>query len=140
MGLDLLRTYRHQRHCRILGAASPRYSHLGVSRRYRCFEPLLGSFLWRSGILDQYHQDLPHLWSDSLYFRDHGWRVSQSHTRPRAQLISSSNPLKDRYGFRFWRDPGVFAGTNFKEVITGIFDSVCWATFAYVTTTIFITI
>ena len=44
-----------------------------------------------------------------------------------------SNPLKDRYGFRFWRDPGVFAGTNFREVITGIFDSVCWATFAYVT-------
>jgi amino acid transporter len=45
-------------------------------------------------------------------------------------LISRRNPLKDRYGFRFWRDPGVFAGTNFREVITGIFDSVCWATFA----------
>ncbi|KAK8858943.1 hypothetical protein IAR55_003174 [Kwoniella newhampshirensis] len=43
------------------------------------------------------------------------------------------NPLHDKYGFRFWKNPGPFAGeVNFRKVITGIFDSVSWATFAVV--------
>ncbi|TYJ58458.1 hypothetical protein B9479_000665 [Cryptococcus floricola] len=43
------------------------------------------------------------------------------------------NPLKDVYGFRFWKTPGPFAGeVNFRKVITGIFDSISWATFAVV--------
>ncbi|WVQ73107.1 hypothetical protein IAR50_002671 [Cryptococcus sp. DSM 104548] len=43
------------------------------------------------------------------------------------------NPLRDVYGFRFWKTPGPFAGeVNFRKVITGIFDAVSWATFAVV--------
>ncbi|ORY27120.1 amino acid transporter [Naematelia encephala] len=43
------------------------------------------------------------------------------------------NPIHDKYGFRFWKTPGPFAGiTNFREVITGIFDAVSWGTFAIV--------
>jgi len=46
-------------------------------------------------------------------------------------FLTDRNPLRDVYGFRFWKTPGPFAGvTNFKQVITGIFDSVSWATFA----------
>jgi amino acid transporter len=40
--------------------------------------------------------------------------------------------MGDKYGFRFWKDPGVFVGTNFREVVNGIFDAVLWGTFAYV--------
>ena len=42
-----------------------------------------------------------------------------------------SNPLHDRYGFRYWKTPGPFAGVSgAKNVVRGIFDSVCWAAFA----------
>lgn len=41
-----------------------------------------------------------------------------------------SNPIGDRYGFRFWRDPGVFVGANAKDVVEGIFAAVCWGAFA----------
>lgn len=43
------------------------------------------------------------------------------------------NPLHDVYGFRFWKDPGVF-GTNVgaREQVRGIFDAICWGTFAIV--------
>ncbi|WVQ67945.1 uncharacterized protein L199_006150 [Kwoniella botswanensis] len=43
------------------------------------------------------------------------------------------NPLGDKYGFRYWKTPGPFAGeVNFRKVLTGIFDSLSWATFAVV--------
>ncbi|WVR07309.1 hypothetical protein IAU60_004350 [Kwoniella sp. DSM 27419] len=43
------------------------------------------------------------------------------------------NPLGDKFGFRYWKTPGPFGGeTNFRKVLTGIFDSVSWATFAVV--------
>ncbi|WVQ80706.1 hypothetical protein IAT38_002811 [Cryptococcus sp. DSM 104549] len=47
--------------------------------------------------------------------------------------MCGGNPLHDAYGFRFWKHPGPFAGeVNFRKVLTGIFDSVCWGTFAIV--------
>ncbi|RSH91633.1 hypothetical protein EHS25_009002 [Saitozyma podzolica] len=42
------------------------------------------------------------------------------------------NPLHDKYGFRFWKNPGPFVGSSFKARLTGIFDSVVWSTFAWV--------
>ncbi|WVQ99156.1 hypothetical protein IAU59_006288 [Kwoniella sp. CBS 9459] len=43
------------------------------------------------------------------------------------------NPIHDKFGFRYWKDPGPFAGeVNFRKVITGIFDALTWAVFAIV--------
>lgn len=45
--------------------------------------------------------------------------------------MCGGNPLNDKYGFRFWRNPGVFAGnTEAKKIVQGIWDSLCWSTFA----------
>ena len=38
------------------------------------------------------------------------------------------NPLHDTYGFRYWKVP--FQGKTPKEVVTGIFDAICWGAFA----------
>ncbi|WWD17565.1 hypothetical protein CI109_102006 [Kwoniella shandongensis] len=47
--------------------------------------------------------------------------------------MCGGNPLHDKYGFRFWKNPGPFAGvTDARKVVTGIFDSISWATFAVV--------
>ncbi|KLT42321.1 amino acid permease [Cutaneotrichosporon oleaginosum] len=47
--------------------------------------------------------------------------------------MCGGNPLNDKYGFRFWRNPGVFAGnTEAKKIVQGIWDSLCWSTFAVV--------
>ncbi|BEJ12959.1 hypothetical protein CspHIS471_0301330 [Cutaneotrichosporon sp. HIS471] len=47
--------------------------------------------------------------------------------------MCGGNPLRDRYGFRFWKNPGVFAGnTEAKHIVQGIWDSICWSTFAVV--------
>lgn len=40
------------------------------------------------------------------------------------------NPLHDRYGFRFWKDPGVFNGQTGLDVVRGIFSAITWGTFA----------
>ncbi|WRT66090.1 uncharacterized protein IL334_003043 [Kwoniella shivajii] len=43
------------------------------------------------------------------------------------------NPIHDKFGFRYWKTPGPFAGeVNFRKVITGIFNAVSWGTFAVV--------
>lgn len=45
--------------------------------------------------------------------------------------MCGGNPIHDKYGFRFWKNPGVFAGiTNGKKIVQGIWDSLCWSTFA----------
>ncbi|GMK57961.1 hypothetical protein CspeluHIS016_0407950 [Cutaneotrichosporon spelunceum] len=47
--------------------------------------------------------------------------------------MCGGNPLRDKYGFRFWKNPGVFAGnTEAKQIVQGIWDGVCWSTFAVV--------
>ena len=81
MGSDLLRAYRHQRHRRVLGATSPRYPHFCVSCRYWSFEPILRQILRRGRVLDQYHQDLAHLWSHHVHLCHYGRRVSDTHTQ-----------------------------------------------------------
>ena len=40
------------------------------------------------------------------------------------------NPLKDKYGFRFWKMPGPFGTGSGLEVLRGIFDTVIWSCFA----------
>lgn len=40
------------------------------------------------------------------------------------------NPLHDRYGFRFWRDPGAFASDDAVDRLKGVWRSVTWGTFA----------
>jgi hypothetical protein len=42
------------------------------------------------------------------------------------------NPLKDKYGFRFWKTPGPFGVGTGLEVLRGVFDTVIWSCFAYV--------
>ncbi|TXT15506.1 hypothetical protein VHUM_00009 [Vanrija humicola] len=43
------------------------------------------------------------------------------------------NPKHDVYGFRFWKNPGVFGGrTAARKVVQAIFDSASWAVFAVV--------
>ena len=42
------------------------------------------------------------------------------------------NPLKDKYGFRFWKTPGPFGVGSGLEVLRGVFDTVIWSCFAYV--------
>lgn len=40
------------------------------------------------------------------------------------------NPLKDKYGFRFWKTPGPFGVGSGLEVLRGVFDTVIWSCFA----------
>lgn len=42
------------------------------------------------------------------------------------------NPLGDRYGFRYWRDPGLFAKSDVVGRLKGIWASVMWGAFAIV--------
>lgn len=43
------------------------------------------------------------------------------------------NPKHDVYGFRYWKNPGVFGGrTAARKVVQAIFDSASWAVFAVV--------
>lgn len=42
------------------------------------------------------------------------------------------NPLHDRYGFRYWKTPGLFAAADVAGRLKGIWRSVTWATFAIV--------
>ena len=40
------------------------------------------------------------------------------------------NPLGDRYGFRFWRDPGLFASATTLGRVKGVWRALLWGTFA----------
>jgi amino acid transporter len=40
------------------------------------------------------------------------------------------NPQGDRFGFRYWKNPGVFAKKDAAGILRGIWRSVTWATFA----------
>lgn len=40
------------------------------------------------------------------------------------------NPLKDKYGFRFWKTPGPFGVGSGLEILRGVFDTVIWSCFA----------
>jgi amino acid transporter len=42
----------------------------------------------------------------------------------------SRNPAGDKYGFRFWKNPGPFAGFSGLKVVRGVFDTLIWACFA----------
>ena len=42
------------------------------------------------------------------------------------------NPLHDVYGFRFWRDPGVFASADAVGRVRGVWSGVMWGAFAVV--------
>ena len=46
--------------------------------------------------------------------------------------MCGGNPLGDKYGFRFWKNPGPFGGTSGLATVRGIFDSVVWACFGVV--------
>jgi amino acid transporter len=39
------------------------------------------------------------------------------------------NPIGDRYGFRFWKDPGPFVGSGL-HVIRGLFSAILWSAYA----------
>jgi amino acid transporter len=40
------------------------------------------------------------------------------------------NPMKDRYGFRFWKTPGPFVGKTPALRMKGVFDALIWCCFA----------
>ncbi|WWD16932.1 hypothetical protein CI109_101364 [Kwoniella shandongensis] len=42
------------------------------------------------------------------------------------------NPLHDRYGFRFWRDPGLFAGETAKDRAYGVWHALQWGAYGIV--------
>ena len=44
------------------------------------------------------------------------------------------NPLHDAYGFRFWRDPGVFAAPDAVGRLQGVWAGLTWSCFAVVST------
>lgn len=81
MGPDLFRAGGAKRHCGILGFTSSCDSDIGVSGGYRAVELVFGAVVWRSGILDQHHEDLSDHWSYTVHFHHHGWRV-----RPRKSI------------------------------------------------------
>ena len=43
-----------------------------------------------------------------------------------------ANPMHDRFGFRFWKNPGLFGGLTAAAKAKGIWAAVTWATFAIV--------
>jgi amino acid transporter len=42
------------------------------------------------------------------------------------------NPLKDKFGFRYWAKPGPFVGDTAAPRMKGVFDALVWACFAWV--------
>ena len=46
--------------------------------------------------------------------------------------MCGGNPIGDKYGFRFWKNPGPFGVTTGLATVRGIFDTVVWACFAVV--------
>ncbi|OCF44858.1 amino acid transporter [Kwoniella heveanensis CBS 569] len=45
-------------------------------------------------------------------------------------VMCGGNPQGDKFGFRYWKDPGPFAGETAALRMKGIFDAVLWAAFA----------